>query len=80
MANLVQACLDLGIDTFDLADIYHDHACEALFGAALRTAPALRPRLRLITKCGIRLISPSRPQHRVKHYDTSREHLVASSC
>ena len=79
VANLVQACLDLGIDTFDLADIYHDHACEALFGATLRTAPALRPRLRLITKCGIRLISPSRPQHRVKHYDTSREHLVASA-
>jgi len=79
VAGLVQACLDLGIDTFDLADIYHDHACEAMFGAALRTAPALRPRVRLITKCGISLVGPARPQHRVKHYNTSREHLVASA-
>lgn len=79
VAGLVQACLDLGIDTFDLADIYHDHACEAMFGAALQTNPGLRNRIRLITKCGIGLVSPARPQHRVKHYDTSRQHLVASA-
>ncbi|MFN7957892.1 MAG: aldo/keto reductase [Holophagaceae bacterium] len=79
LADLVQACLDLGIDTFDLADIYHDHACEQMFGAALQAAPGLRHRVRLITKCGIGLVSPARPQHRVKHYNTSRQHLVASA-
>lgn len=78
LADRVAACLDLGIDTFDLADIYQGHACEATLGAALRTAPALRTRLRLITKCGIQLVAPERPHHRVKHYDTRRAHLMSS--
>jgi predicted oxidoreductase len=78
IANLVEGCLDLGIDTFDLADIYHSYQCEPLFGAALRHSPGLKSRLRLISKCGIALVSPNRPQHRVKHYDTSRAHIVTS--
>lgn len=51
---------------------------EALFGEALALAPALRERLQLVSKCGIRLVSPQRPEHRIKSYDTSRAHLVAS--
>lgn len=78
VADLVAACLDLGIDTFDLADIYADYQCEAQFGAALQTAPALHQRIKLISKCGIGLISPARPAHRVKHYNTTGEHIVSS--
>jgi predicted oxidoreductase len=49
-----------------------------MFGAALQTNPALKSRIKLISKCGIALVSPARPAHRVKHYNTSCEHIVAS--
>lgn len=78
VAGLVSACLDLGIDTFDVADIYFDYQCESMLGAALQTDPALKSRIKLISKCGIALVAPARPAHRVKHYNTSREHIIAS--
>ncbi len=78
VARLIEGCLDLGLDTFDLADIYHDHRCEGMFGAALRASPGLKTRIKVISKCGISLVTPSRPHHRVKHYDTSRRHILAS--
>lgn len=74
----IETCLGLGITTFDHADIYGDHTCEALFGAALAEEPGLRRRMQLVTKCGIRLTSAQRPQNAVKHYDTSREHIISS--
>ena len=70
--------LDLGSHVFDLADIYGDYAVEAHFGSALALEPALRKRLFLISKCGIKLVSPGRPQHRLKSYDTSHAHVTAS--
>lgn len=79
VAGLVSECLELGIDTFDLADIYGDYQCETIFGAALQTNPGLKSRIRLISKCGIALVSAARPSHRVKHYNTSREHIIASA-
>lgn len=78
LAALIEGCLDLGIDTFDLADIYHGYRCEPMFGVALRAVPTLKARLRLISKCGIAPINASRPLTRVQHYNTSREHIVAS--
>lgn len=78
VANLVEGCLDLGIDTFDLADIYHDYQCEEQFGAALAASKSLKSRIRVISKCGIALVTPNRPLHRVQHYDTSCAHIVAS--
>ena len=74
----IEQCLDLGITTFDHADIYGGYTVEALFGEALAAAPGLRAKMQLVTKCGIRLVSPQRPQHTVKSYDTSRAHVVAS--
>lgn len=78
VADLVSACLDLGIDTFDVADIYGDYQCESMFGMALQADSALKSRIRLISKCGIALVSTARPAHRIKHYNTSREHIIAS--
>lgn len=74
----LQASLDLGITTFDHADIYGNYACEALFGEALAALGAARDRLQLVTKCGIKLVSERRPAHGIKHYDTSRTHIRAS--
>ena len=74
----VEQALDLGITTFDHADIYGGYTVEALFGQALAAAPQLRRRLQIVTKCGIQLVHPNRPAHTVKAYDSSRAHVVAS--
>jgi predicted oxidoreductase len=74
----IQACLDCGITTIDHADIYGGYRVEEAFGAALRTSPGLRQRLELVTKCGIMLVDPARPENRLKHYDYSRQHLLGS--
>ncbi|KUJ79771.1 aldo/keto reductase [Ruegeria profundi] len=74
----IQACLDQGITTFDQADIYGDYNAEAVLGAALRANPALRQQMEIVTKCDI--IAPcGRYAHaKVKHYDTSRAHILKS--
>ena len=65
----IEQALELGITSFDHADIYGDYRAEALFGEALKAAPELRRRMQLVSKCGIRLRSADRP-YRVNHYDT----------
>ena len=74
----IEECLALGITSFDHADIYGDYRVEGLFGEALAAAPGLRKRMQIITKCGIKLVSPRRPAHASKSYDTSSAHVVAS--
>jgi len=74
----VDFCLEHGITTFDHADIYGDYTCEQLFGEALGAAGIDRSRIQLVTKCGIKLVSQNRPSHRIKAYDTSCSHILAS--
>jgi predicted oxidoreductase len=76
---LIDAGLEVGITTFDHADIYGDYSCEALFGRALGTRPSLRDRMQIVTKCGIKLVSARRPEHGIKHYDTGQAHIIASA-
>jgi predicted oxidoreductase len=74
----INFCLEQGITTFDHADIYGDYTCEQLFGDALAAAGIDRSRIQLVTKCGIKLVSQNRPSHRIKSYDTSCSHILAS--
>lgn len=76
--RLIYAALEAGISSFDHADIYGDYENEKKFGSVLKGKSALRGRLELITKCGIRLVSAAHPEHRIKHYDTSKEHIIRS--
>ncbi len=78
METIVNLCLELGINTFDHADIYGDYECEELFGQVIKNKSVKRDELVLFTKCGINLPHPSRPDIRVKHYDTSRKHILKS--
>jgi predicted oxidoreductase len=78
MHELVEGCLSLGVTTFDHADIYGHYTTEAAFGEALRGKSALRQQLQLVTKCGIKLVTPHRPTHGLKSYDTSAAHLTGS--
>ncbi|HJV60241.1 MAG TPA: aldo/keto reductase [Albitalea sp.] len=74
----IEQCMALGVTSFDHADIYGGYAAQALFGEALALAPALRERMQLVGKVGIQLVSPERPGHRIKHYDTGAAHILAS--
>jgi predicted oxidoreductase len=79
LVDWIQACLDLGMTTFDHADIYGDHRCEAAFGAALALEPDLRARMQIVTKCDIKFPSERRPGVYIPHYDTTRDHIIASA-
>jgi len=78
LLGMIRACLDMGVTTFDHADIYGEYTCEGLFGETLAHDPTLRHKMQLVTKCGIKLVSKNRPQHMIKHYDTSKGHVIAS--
>lgn len=78
VSELIDTSLDNGITTFDHADIYGDHGNEEIFGNALK-GNALREKMELVTKCGIKFSSSKRPDTRVKHYDTSKKHIVWSA-
>ena len=40
--------------------------------------PGLIKQMQLVSKCGIQLVSPARPEHRIKAYDTSALHIERS--
>lgn len=79
MVDWIHTCLDIGITTFSHADIYGDYSCEARFGEGLQLDPSIRERIELVTKCGIALISDNHPEHTVKHYNTTKAHIIASA-
>lgn len=74
----VEACLAQGITTMDQADIYGGYTAEAIFGGALKAATHLRDKLEIVTKCGILVGAGRHSAVRVKHYDTTAEHINAS--
>jgi predicted oxidoreductase len=71
-AAAVEAALAAGITVFDHADIYRSGKSEAVFGEVLAATPGLRSRIRLQTKCGIRL----NERGLATHYDLSRESIL----
>lgn len=78
MEQVMNACLELDINTFDHGDTYGDYTCEEIFGNVFKRSAIKRESIVLFTKCGINIPHPARPDYRVKHYDTSREHITNS--
>ena len=76
--QIMNLCLELDINTFDHGDTYGDYTCEEIFGNVLKKSAIKRESIVLFTKCGINIPHPARPDYRVKHYDTSREHITNS--
>ena len=68
LTELVNECLDVGIDFFDHADIYGGGSCEELFGEVLAAEPSLREQMVIQSKCGIRN----------GFFDFSKEHILDS--
>ena len=81
LQTFINQCIALEVKTFDLADIYGDYSSESEFGAALDFSQnsSLRQQIQLISKCGIRRVCAARPAHRIKSYDLSQDHIIASA-
>ena len=75
--NKIAACLDQGITTMDQADIYGGYMAEEILGNALRGSD-LRNKIEIVTKCDIVAPAGRYSDARVKYYDTSRAHILAS--
>ena len=69
LLKLIEQVLELGITSFDHADIYGNYTCEEFFGRALALKPELREQMQLISKCGIRLATDFNPELDVKIYE-----------
>ncbi|WP_103865145.1 aldo/keto reductase family oxidoreductase [Aquimarina sp. I32.4] len=78
VCRLIEDCLDIGVSTFDHADIYGHYTTESLFGNAIQKKTSLRGKMKLITKCGIKLVTPNRPSNKIISYDTSKEYIISS--
>lgn len=73
--TIIEQCLSIGLDTFDHADIYGHYTTEADFGEALKNNNSLRSQIKIITKCGINMLTPNRPIHEIKSYNASAAHI-----
>lgn len=76
MERVVRLCLELGINTFDHADVYGNYQCEELFGNLIANGSVKREDIILFTKCGLRIPDASQPGVRITHADTSKEHIL----
>ena len=78
MQRLIETTVDLGISSFDHADIYGGYTTESAFGTAFSKTKISRANVQFISKCGIQLVSPTR-QNELKHYDCSKEYIISSA-
>lgn len=75
--NAIHAAVEEGYTHFDHADIYAGGESERLFGEVLKASPALRDRLVITGKCGIRLAGQPGAEDPGR-YDFSRRHILDS--
>jgi predicted oxidoreductase len=78
MSKIVHLCLELGINTFDHADVYGGYQAEQNFGQLFKSKQIRRDEIVLFSKCGLVVPHPSRPHIRIQHFDTSGQHIVKS--
>jgi len=77
--KLTEQVIELGINTFDTANIYGDYSCEELFGNALRLKPSLRAKITMVTKCGIKIMSGKFPKQKIQYYDYSYDYIIGEA-
>ena len=77
MVTQLHSCAELGITSFDHADIYGNYTTEREFGKALSESGVDRSKLQLISKCGIQLIAAGR-DNKVKHYNYTKQYIIKS--
>lgn len=75
---MMHELVELGVSTFDHADIYGGYHCESLLGEVFKLDKNLRNKVEIVTKCGIKVVSDRYPGLKVKHYDYSKAHIMKS--
>jgi predicted oxidoreductase len=78
LLGLFEQLIEMGITTFDHADIYGNYSCEARLGDVMSLQKGFRDRIELVTKCGIKLVSDKYPERKVKYYEYSFDHIITS--
>lgn len=78
MSNRISQNVDLGVTTFDHADIYGNYTTEKAFGKALLQSEIKREDIQLISKCGIQLINDKRQTY-VKHYNYDASYIITQA-
>jgi predicted oxidoreductase len=78
LSAFMEELTEMGVTSFDHADIYGNYSCEAMLGEVLGLNPGMRNKIEIITKCGIRLVSDKFPERKIKYYDYSYGHIVTS--
>jgi len=78
MAKRIEENVDLGVTTFDHADIYGDYTTEEAFGEAFKDSKISRDDIELISKCGIQLINENRGSY-VKHYNYDASYIISQA-
>ncbi|MDS8577357.1 aldo/keto reductase family oxidoreductase [Streptococcus pneumoniae] len=69
--ELVETALSVGINAFDLADIYGRGRCEELLGLVIKNRPDLREKMWIQSKCGIRI-------EEFTYFDFSKDYIIKS--
>ncbi|VSG56189.1 aldo/keto reductase family oxidoreductase [Streptococcus pneumoniae] len=69
--ELVETALSVGINAFDLADIYGRGRCEELLGLVLKNRPDLREKMWIQSKCGICI-------EEFTYFDFSKDYIIKS--
>lgn len=69
--ELVETAISVGINAFDLADIYGRGRCEELLGLVLKNRPDLREKMWIQSKCGIRI-------EEFTYFDFSKDYIIKS--
>ena len=75
--DFMTSAIELGVTTFDTAEIYGNYTAEAQLGAVLKMDPDLRSKIQIITKTGINKPNFDRP-YTFKHYETGYDKIIAS--
>lgn len=72
--KIINLCLELGVNTFDHADVYGNNTIEEHFGKIIKSKSFRREDIVLFSKCGIRRSDDGT----FDYYDTSRDHILKS--
>lgn len=72
LAAQMKACVEMGVTTFDTAEVYGGTECESQMGAAFAQEPSLKGQVQVVTKTGIK-----RGAHG-GYYDTSYDSIMAA--
>ncbi|MFD2586645.1 aldo/keto reductase family oxidoreductase [Croceitalea marina] len=77
ITDLMNYCVEVGITTFDHADIYGDYENETDFGKAYAKSGLDRSKIQLISKCGIQMTSGRK--NKVAHYQYDADYIIWSA-